>query len=286
MSLPVYQLHKIHFRGVRMLHKQIRSEHGTVHYWISRSENADKTLVFSHGLCANHTMFEKQVLFFQKNFNIILWDIPLHGLSRPYQNFSYENCAKELYSVLKIEQIDKAILIGMSMGGYPAQMFANRYPQKTEALIALDTSPFGPDYYSRSDIWWLKRVGRIAKCIPDKLLRNLCAKSVAKSPYSYEIMMNMLQPLSKFEIIEQMDIAYRGFIKENRDVSFHCPVLILLGQYDTTGKVKTYCEKWSKKTSYPLIMIKDAAHFSNGDNPDQVNHEILQFIQKVIDISE
>ncbi len=36
--------------------------------------------------------------------------------------------------------------------------------------------------------------------------------------------------------------------------------------------------EWSKKTGYPLHSIKDAAHFSNGDNPEQVNKEIDQFI--------
>ncbi len=56
-------------------------------------------------------------------------------------------------------------------------------------------------------------------------------------------------------------------------------VLLLLGDCDTTGKLKQYNEEWSKITAYPLHLIRNAAHFSNGDNPDQVNMEIEAFIQ-------
>ena len=73
-----------------MEHKTILGVGGTVHYWISRPCGMPKgTIVFTHGLTANHTMFEKQVSYFTDKYTIILWDVPMHGLSRPYQNFSY-----------------------------------------------------------------------------------------------------------------------------------------------------------------------------------------------------
>jgi pimeloyl-ACP methyl ester carboxylesterase len=95
-------------------------------------------------------------------------------------------------------------------------------------------------------------------------------------------MMDMLKPLTKSQIIEQMGIAYGTFAIENKDVAFSFPVLILLGDSDKTGKVKQYCEKWSESTGYPLHIIKQAAHFSNGDNPKQVNAEIKSFIQGLL----
>ena len=91
-------------------------------------------------------------------------------------------------------------------------------------------------------------------------------------------MMEMLAPLTKAQIIEQMEIAYGVFTKENKDVTFSFPIRILLGEFDKTGKVKEYCQAWSKKEGYPLHIIKNAAHFSNWDNPEQVNHEIHEFV--------
>ena len=118
----------------------------------------------------------------------------------------------------------------------------------------------------------------MAKCFSGNALRKSMAKSVSKTKYSYDKMMNMLAPFTKSQIIEQMDIAYGVFTKENKDVSFSFPVLILLGEFDKTGKVKEYCQAWSKREGYPLHIIKNAAHFSNGDHPEDVNSEIHEFI--------
>lgn len=267
-----------------MKSKVLVTTRGSVSYWISRHEDPNaKCIVFTHGLTANHSMFEKQVAYFEQLYTIITWDVPLHGLSRPYTAFSYENCADDLLGILKQEAIPKVILVGMSMGGYLSQEFAFRYPEMVEGFIALDTTPFGTGYYSRSDIWWLRQVAPLARVFSENALRNSMAKSVSKTEYAYHKMLEMLKPLTKAQIIEQMDIAYGVFTKENKNVNFSFPVLILLGEFDTTGKVKQYCEEWSRKEGYPLHIIKDAAHFSNGDNPEQVNSEIQEFIKTFID---
>lgn len=265
-----------------MEHKQVESKNGITHYWIARNQNSTaKCIVFTHGLTANHSMFEKQVEHFSANYHVILWDVPLHGLSRPYKDFSYKNTAIELHGILEIENISKVILVGMSMGGYPNQMFGDMFPNMVEGFVALDTTPFGLRYYSKSDLWWLKQVEPMAKWFSDSMLRKSMAKSVSKTDYSCSKMMEMLKPLTKAQIIEQMGIAYGTFAKENKDVAFSFPVIILLGDSDKTGKVTQYCKDWSTNTGYPLHIIKNAAHFSNGDNPEQVNFEIQSFIQRL-----
>lgn len=264
-----------------MEHKTVCGVGGKVHYWISRPDKTAKAaIVFTHGLTANHTMYEKQIEFFGKEYVVITWDVPMHGLSIPYEGFSYENTAKDLNCILEQEHIEQVCLAGMSMGGYPSQMFAHLYPQKVQCFIGIDTTPFGRKYYSKSDLWWLSKVASMAKWFSDKTLRKSMAKSVSVTEYSFKKMMEMLEPFSKKQIIEQMDIAYGKFAQENQDIQLSCPVLILLGDRDATGKVKKYCTDWSNTTGYPLHIIKNAAHFSNGDNAQQVNAEIELFIQQ------
>lgn len=122
----------------------------------------------------------------------------------------------------------------------------------------------------------------MAKCFTAGLLRKSMAWSVSESRYSYQKMLSMLKPLSKAEIIQQMRIAYEYFIVENKDVDFSFPVLILVGEKDSTGKVKAYCKEWARQTGYPLRFIKQAKHFANGDNSEQVNNEIENFIVKTV----
>ena len=265
-----------------MEHKFITSANGSTHYWVNHNVNeGSKWIVFTHGLTANHIMFEKQVSFFREKFSILTWDVPLHGLSRPYRDFSYANTANELNSIFEEEGIEDAILVGMSMGGYPSQIFADQFPDKVSGFVALGTTPFGVAYYSKTDIWWLKQVEPMSKWIPEKILRASMAKSVSKTKYSQSIMQEMLAPLSKAEIVEQMGVAYGKFVEENRDMQFDFPVLILVGEHDSTGKVQQYCEEWAKNEGFPLVIIRDAAHLANCDNPKQVNEEIEEFISKI-----
>lgn len=266
-----------------MQHKQILAQGGNVHYWIDKKDDGVDCIVFTHGATADHTMFEKQIEFFSDKYTIVLWDVPMHGLSRPYQKFSYRDTAEILHSILQEENINRAILVGMSMGGYPSQHFAAIYPDMVKGLVALDTTPLGVQYYSKSDLWWLKQVAPMAKWFPATILQKSMAKSISETDYSYQKMMSMLKPLSKSEIIEQMRIAYGKFTHENRSVMFQFPVLILVGDRDSTGKVKAYCKEWAKQTGYPLHFIKNAQHFANGDNPEQVNFEIQQFIRTIND---
>ncbi len=95
-------------------------------------------------------------------------------------------------------------------------------------------------------------------------------------------MRSILEPLSKAEITEQMQIAYSCFILENKDVQFSFPVLLLVGEKDRTGKVLSYNKAWAKRTKYPLHFIENARHFANYDAPDQVNQEIEAFIQRTL----
>lgn len=264
-----------------MKHKQVAAQGGTVHYWIERKEDFSDCIVFSHGATADHTMFEKQLDFFSDKYTIILWDAPMHGLSRPYENFSYRDTAEILHTILQREAINKVILVGMSMGGYLSQHFAISYPDMVKGFVALDTTPLGLQYYSKSDLWWLKQVAPMAKFFPANVLRKSMAWSISKTDYSYQKMMSMLSPLSKAEMIKQMRIAYEYFTRENKDVLFPFPVLILVGDKDSTGKVRTYCKEWAKQTGYPLHIIKNAKHFANGDNPEQTNAEIEFFIKEI-----
>lgn len=265
-----------------MAENYVQMNGGKVWYTIHRNADAaTKTIVFTHGLTADSTMFEKQVEYFEKEYTLILWDVPCHGRSREYSNFTYRETAQALNAILEQENIAGAVLAGMSMGGYPCQFFADMYPEKVLGFVGIDTTPLGKGYYSSGDIFWLKQVEWMAACFPEKLLKYSMARSVSVSDFSYNKMMEIMSRSSKKEISRQMGIAYGQFIKENRDIEFDFPFIILVGDRDSTGKVKQYCHKWHENTGRPLYIIENARHFSNGDNPQRVNSIIDSFIKSL-----
>ena len=54
----------------KMQHKILNHQKNTIHYYISKKEAFNKTILFSRGLTADYSMFEKQVEYFKDKFNI------------------------------------------------------------------------------------------------------------------------------------------------------------------------------------------------------------------------
>jgi len=257
--------------------KYISSELGKTYYWTTKCDS-DVTLVFLPGLTANHTLFEKQIEAFEGKYNIIVWDCPAHGKSRPYAEFSYANISAEMKSILDTENVEQAIFIGQSLGGMIAQYFVNRYPSMAKGLVAIDSAPFG-DYYSKSDLFWLEQLEWMCKLFPDKMLRESMAKMCGTTTYTREKMMKMIADYSKNELCHLMYIGEAAFIPENMKMELPCAVLLLLGEKDKVGKVASYNKKWAQNTNYPLHIIPGAAHNSNEDSPEKVNELIEDFIR-------
>lgn len=263
-----------------MIEKSFDTENGMVYYWHTNIDSSRKTLFFLHGLTANHTMFAKQVDFFKDKYNVIVWDAPAHGKSRPYSDFTYENAVAVMLQILNELQTHEVVLIGQSMGGYIAQSFMVRYPEMVIGFVSIDSTPFG-DYYSKSDIWWLKQIEWMCKLFSEKLLKVSMAKQNAVTKVGQENMLEMISDYDKTELCRLMGIGYAGFLDDNKKLQISCPSLILVGEKDNTGKVKQYNKTWSSRTGIEMIWVPNAAHNSNVDNPEFVNDCINEFLENL-----
>lgn len=266
-----------------MENKSICSKYGVVHYWVGgkNSENAN-CIVFTHGMIADHTMFNKQVEYFSKEYKIITWDLPLHGKSRPYEGFSYNSVSNELKRILDEEKVGRAILVGQSMGGYICQEFAIQYPEKVRTFVAVDTNPFGHYYYSKWDRYILTKVCVMSSWFPYSILIKSIAKGATKTKYGYNNLYNSASKLSKNEILNIIDKTYTGLLEREETVKFDFPVLLVVGDNDTTGNIKKYNQKWSLRDGYPLKFITNAAHNSNVDNYEEFNNIVKKFIDNTV----
>lgn len=239
-------------------------------------------LVFLHGLSADHTLFDPQVACFAGRYPLLLWDAPGHAASRPCSEFSYRAGARALERIMDRRGIESAVFVGQSMGGYHVQALIAEAPERVKAFVGIDTCPFGRRYYSRSDLWWVRHMEGLCKLYPAKSLVNAIAKSVGVTEGARRNMHTALERYSKAELCHLLGRGYGAFVRENRDIRIECPTLILVGEHDKTGKVRAYCDAWSEATGLPEVIVPNAAHNSNFDNPEFVNDRIERFMEEVM----
>jgi pimeloyl-ACP methyl ester carboxylesterase len=99
-------------------------------------------IVFSHGLLMDHTMFEPQIQALQGQYRCISWDERGHGQTADPEHceaFSYYDSADDLAALLKYLGVEKAVLVGMSQGGYLSLRCALIHPDVVGALVLIDT---------------------------------------------------------------------------------------------------------------------------------------------------
>ena len=98
-------------------------------------------IVFLHGRGGNHLSWWQQVPHFADSYRAIAIDQREFGLSKEAQDGPGRKAfAEDLHQLLDLLKIDRACLVGQSMGGFTAMSFAMRAPDRVAGLVLADTS--------------------------------------------------------------------------------------------------------------------------------------------------
>jgi pimeloyl-ACP methyl ester carboxylesterase len=117
-------------------------------------------IIFSHGLYMDHEMFAPQVEALRDSWRCITWDERAHGATQTTpEPFSYWDSASDLFGLLDHLGIERAVLAGMSQGGYLSLRAALTAPERVRALVLIDTQSGVEDpekvaaYTQLIDLW-------------------------------------------------------------------------------------------------------------------------------------
>lgn len=98
------------------------------------------TLIFIHGWSCDGRYWQKQIPVFAKEYQVITIDLAGHGHSSfDRSNFSMLSFANDVKAIVDKENIDRAILIGHSMGGGVIAEAARLMPGKAIGVVGVDT---------------------------------------------------------------------------------------------------------------------------------------------------
>src|SRR5882724_10588068 len=97
-----------------------------------------EALVFIHGWTCDLTFWRGQAAVYQKRRSLLI-DLPGHGQSdKPETAYTMEHFARAIDGVLRDAGVERAELVGHSMGGPVIFTFLRLFPAKTKALVFVD----------------------------------------------------------------------------------------------------------------------------------------------------
>ncbi len=111
----------------------------------SRIEGQGRALLIIHGFLGMSDNWKSfGSLYAAEGFQTHILDLRNHGKSFHSDNFSYDVMSQDVLEYCQEHNLHKVSIIGHSMGGKVAMLFATLYPEMVEKLIVAD---IGPKYY-------------------------------------------------------------------------------------------------------------------------------------------
>jgi len=106
----------------------------------------NEALVLIHGWSQSIDAWRDQIPVFAKRNRVIAIDLPGHGESdKPKTKYSMDYFARAVEAVMRDAKVNRAVLVGHSMGTPIARQFYRKYPDKTLGIVIVDgpLRPFG-----------------------------------------------------------------------------------------------------------------------------------------------
>jgi len=239
-------------------------------------------VAFLHGFAGSTQMWEPQVSIFSKDYKFITYDARGHGQSQSPSSpdqYSADIVAEDLYQLLSKLDITRAVLGGLSMGGYECLRFYLRYPEVVTALILIDT---GPGYRNTAHMAeWNRQLEVQASLLETEGITAFADDPLTRTMCSYTPRERML----KYNPIGLANMARTVVAQHDSQVIEHLseikvPTLILVGEYDTPFlKAADYMAKTIPGAQ--RVTIPQSGHAVNLDNVLAFNQAVLTFLHEL-----
>lgn len=232
-------------------------------------------VIFTHGYASSTRMWKPQVEVLSQQYRFITWDIRGHGQSDgPDDQAQYSEAlaVEDERQVLEQLGVRQAVVGGLSLGGYLSLAFYLSHPAMVRALILCDTGPGYRNPVAREQ--WNQTAEARARAFEERGLAAL-----GRSP-------EVQASAQIHRSAEALARAARGILAQfNSRVieglpEIRVPTLIIVGERDTPFlNGSDYMA--AKIPGARKVVIPDAGHSSNIDQPEAFNRAVLDFLSEV-----
>lgn len=231
-------------------------------------------VLFTHGYQASAAMWEPQSAGLQDAYRVITWDIRGHGDSGIADDpalYSQELMLEDMLALLDHLAVDRAVLVGHSLGGFASLRFLLAHPERVRGLVLFGSGPGFRDPDARQR--WNDMADRFASSVEAKGL---------------DILQRAGREVSEARHRSPTALAHaaRGILKQHDsnvmdalgDISV--PTLVIVGTEDE--RFIGSSEYMAKKIpAAEIAYVEDAAHAANLERPEAFNEALRGFLDAI-----
>jgi pimeloyl-ACP methyl ester carboxylesterase len=243
----------------------------TIHYESHGPVDKDHpAILLSHGYGATCRMWDGQIAAIADRWRVIVWDMRGHGQSGDPADaaaYSQELTVGDMAAVLDACGVERAVIGGLSLGGVMSLAFHLAHPERVRALMLFDTGPGFRNADARRQ--WNLRAEARARDLEEKGLAALGGGAEAR--------------LGKHRSARGLAGAARGMLAQHGSQlidslpGIAVPTLVLVGSEDRNflGAADYMA---AKIPGAQKIVIPDAGHAANLDQPQAFNRAVQEFL--------
>lgn len=248
-----------------------------------RKYGENKTpLIILHGLFGMSDNWHNIAKILSEHFTVYTLDLRNHGNSPHSAEMNYKVMAEDINNFMLSEEISKAYLLGHSMGGKTAIMFANLYPEKILKMIVVDITP---KKYTKSHIKYIDAMQNINfNANSRKEIEEELSSKISNRDELLFILKNLERDTNnKFRLklnIDSLEKNYENLISEIEIFNnINVPTLFVKGENSSYISNEDEFFINQKFNSVKFKNIKKAGHWVHAENPLDFLTETLSFLK-------
>ena len=243
-------------------------------------------IVFLHPFSTNGYVWYYQIFSFANTNQCVVIDERGHGRSdKPQQGYSIQQNAKDVKVLLDSLEIDRAVLVGNSIGGMIALQFSLDYPERVLGNLILSSGTGLYQHIPKEAMEVLQSDGYVE---PFNEILDMCLS--AKSKQNRGEILDVMKSQFLVESIFPRH-AYMASVKDptgvfNWDITdrlkeISVPTLVIAGAEDFVVPVEVNKVLADNIPGAELRVIQEVGHFYQLEQPRAFSEELREFVKKV-----
>lgn len=232
-------------------------------------------VLLSHGYSATRRMWDDQHRALSDGYRVISWSMRGHGEPDSPTDpaaYSADLTVADMRALLGHVGVERAVIGGLSLGGYVSLAFYLAHPEMVRALVICDSGPG----YRNADArrLWNERAQERAVALETRGLDALGKSREVRESASLHRSAQGLAHAARGMLAQEGSRVIDGL------GGIAVPTLIIVGDKDQPFIAP--CEYMAKKIpGARLEVIRDAGHSSNLDQPEAFNRVLRDFLDSL-----